>query len=187
MRVETARHKIKKPVRTVNIKGGKFRKGYGKFRLYNSTNRRLCRARQDCCLHTHLFGVRGTSKVTWVSVSYPWSYSASSGFTLQGPLCTADEEASWARCVPLGTLQTQISGLGTMIRKNKRVIRTVLIYKSTVARILVFTRGVHPGYKRFHCGNHGACGQSGITYMIVTRSLATFVSTAPILCHGGFA
>ena len=71
------------------------------------------------------------SKVTWVRVAYPWSYNASSGCTCPGPLCTADGEASWARCVPLGTLQTQLSDLGTMIRKtNKRVIALHLFTKA---------------------------------------------------------
>ena len=38
MRIATARNEMKKPVRTVSIKDGKFRKGNGKFRLYNSNN-----------------------------------------------------------------------------------------------------------------------------------------------------
>ena len=50
---------------------------------------------KTAALHTHLLGVRGTSKVTWVRVAYPWSCSASSGFTMPGPLCTADEVAYW--------------------------------------------------------------------------------------------
>ena len=38
MRIATARDEMKKPVRTVSIKDGNFRKGNGKFRLYNSNN-----------------------------------------------------------------------------------------------------------------------------------------------------
>ena len=94
MRIATARDEMKKPVRTISIKDGKFCKWIGKFRLYNSNNSQVMQSASRLLPYIPIFsGVRGTSKVTWVRVAYPWSYSASSEFTWPGPLCTAGEEA----------------------------------------------------------------------------------------------
>jgi len=90
MRIATARNEMKKPVRTVSIRDGNFRKGDGKFRLYSYKNAGYAERVKTAALHTQL----------------------------PGSLGTADEKRPGARCVPLGTLQAQLSDLGTMIRKT---------------------------------------------------------------------
>ena len=56
MRIATARNEMKKPVRTVSIRGGNFRKGDGKFRLYSYKNAGYAERVKTAALHTLLQG-----------------------------------------------------------------------------------------------------------------------------------
>ena len=120
MRIATARDEMKKPVRTVSIKDGKFRKGNGKFRLYSYKNAGYAERVKTAALHTHIF------RFSTVRARLPGCASHTHGPIEPRPglhcrvhYARRMKRRLGAHCVPLGTLQTQLSDLGTMIRKKQ--------------------------------------------------------------------